>query len=77
MTEISQLGEGSAWPWLVCGVGHQGARHEIQGQVVDADLLRFSAGVEHEMPAQQGRSWLNAEQGRQFLICGDFGVVGG
>jgi len=77
MTEISQLGEGSARPWLVCGVGHGGARDEIQGQVVDADLFRFSAGVEHEMPAQQGRSRLNAEQGRQFLICGDFGVVGG
>ena len=76
MAERGQLGEGSAQPWLACGVGHGSARHEIQGQIVNADLFWFAAGIEHEMPAQQCRSRLSAEERRQFPICGDFRVVG-
>jgi hypothetical protein len=77
MAEECQLCKRPARPRLARGIGHRGARHEIQRQIVDAELFRFPLRVEHEMPAQQRRSRFGAEQPGQLLVRRYFRVADG
>jgi hypothetical protein len=74
--EEGQLGQGPARPGFAGRVGHRRPGHQRQRQVVHAELLRLTARVEDEVPAQQRRARFGAEQRGQLLIRGDLGVPG-
>ncbi len=76
VAQVGQLGQRATRPRFARWVRHRGARHQFQRQKVSADLLGLTAGVEHEVPPQQGRAGLGPEQRGQFLVRRDLGIPG-